>query len=122
MCQHHDPKVRAARAAGRIYAADHDRHPCLEVLMQRYGWCLDPALNFIEECRSEMRRLGRTPTSRCTCRDVGPFRNRVERYSLQSAPIEKIGGAVNNSYYSYTCIQCLNWSCSIIDIRADIHW
>lgn len=75
MCQHHEARVRAARSAGRVYAADHDCHDCPEELMRRYGWCLDLTLHFIEECRSEMRRLGRTPTCRCMCRDVGPFRS-----------------------------------------------
>lgn len=75
MCQHHDPKVRAARAAGRIFAADHDWHPRPEELMRRYGWSLDLALHFIEECRAEVRRLGRAPTSRCSQSVVVPFRS-----------------------------------------------
>jgi hypothetical protein len=76
MCHHQNPQVRAARAAGRLYAADHDWHPCIEGLMRRYGWGLDLALCFIEECRTEMRRLGRNPESRCICgRDIGPFQS-----------------------------------------------
>ena len=75
MCVHRDASVRAARAAGRVYAADHDWHPCIEELMRRYGYTFELALDFIEECRSEIRRLGRTPTSKCVCRIGGPFRS-----------------------------------------------
>ncbi len=73
MCQVSKQRVQAIKAAARIYAADHDHHPCIGALMGRYDWCFELALTFIEECRAEMRPLGRE--SRCACTDPGAFRS-----------------------------------------------
>jgi hypothetical protein len=72
MCVH-ERRLRAIKAAGRLYGADHDWHPCLEGIMRRFRYSLEEALEFIAECRAEMRRLGRKPESRCICQLNGPF-------------------------------------------------
>lgn len=54
-----DPRIKAA---ARVYAADHDWHPCIVCLMRRFSYTIDEAIDFIAECRAEMRRLGRPPT------------------------------------------------------------
>jgi hypothetical protein len=61
MCNKRPCQTQTIRAAARIFAQDHERHPTLFCLMRRFGYCFDGSLTFIEECRSEMRRLGRTP-------------------------------------------------------------
>lgn len=75
MPQPHDARARAAKAAGHLHAADHEWHPCLEYLMRRYGYSFEVACEWITACRSEMRRLGKVPQTRCDCRDKEPFRS-----------------------------------------------
>lgn len=75
---HTQAQLKAARAAGRLYAEDHDQswHPSLDDIMIEHRWCLEMARAFVEECRSQMRRFGRKPESRTTRKfDGSPFRS-----------------------------------------------
>jgi hypothetical protein len=43
--------------------------------MSQFSYSLDEATAFVSACRTEMRRLGKSPVSRCDCVLVGPFRS-----------------------------------------------
>lgn len=75
MCQNHKSKIPAAREAGRLHGADHDWHSTIDEIARRYGWCRDLAIEYVQACRSEIRRRGGNPESRSAGRDGGPFRS-----------------------------------------------
>lgn len=68
-------RAKAIKAAARDYADDHDWHPCISQIENHFRYSYEEALVWLPECRSEMRRLGKRPESRCTCPPSGPFRS-----------------------------------------------